>query len=138
MVAAKIGFAEGTCSKCGRTLRRRRPADSAACDCYLYCPLCGAKMTPYTPDLTPASYESEKGLNVLYVCNNHSAALLFEAEACGGPFVMKEWERDVLRRTILEILAKGFVHYTDLDKKVCATCHSLRQQTPSNRNSIIC
>jgi DNA-binding PadR family transcriptional regulator len=37
---------------------------------------------------------------------------------------MKEWERDVLRRTILEILAKGFVHYTDLDKKVCATCHS--------------
>ena len=37
---------------------------------------------------------------------------------------MKEWERDVLRRTILEILEKGFVHYTDLDKKVCATCHS--------------
>jgi len=37
---------------------------------------------------------------------------------------MKEWERDVLRRTILEILAKGYVHYTDLDKKVCATCHS--------------
>jgi len=37
---------------------------------------------------------------------------------------MKEWERDVLRRTILEILAKGHVHYTDLDKKVCATCHS--------------
>jgi DNA-binding PadR family transcriptional regulator len=37
---------------------------------------------------------------------------------------MKERERDVLRRTILEILAKGFVHYTDLDKKVCATCHS--------------
>ena len=30
----------------------------------------------------------------------------------------------MLRRTILEILAKGFVHYTDLDKKVCATCHS--------------
>jgi len=37
---------------------------------------------------------------------------------------MKEGERDVLRRTILEILAKGYVHYTDLDKKVCATCHS--------------
>jgi len=72
MVAAKIGFAEGTCSKCGRTLRRRRPADSAACDCYLYCPLCGAKMTPYTPDLTPASYESEKGLDILYVCYNHA------------------------------------------------------------------
>jgi DNA-binding PadR family transcriptional regulator len=37
---------------------------------------------------------------------------------------MKDQERDVLRRTILEILAKGRVHYTDLDKKVCATCHS--------------
>jgi len=37
---------------------------------------------------------------------------------------MKDQERDVLRRTILEILAKGHVHYTDLDKKVCATCHS--------------
>jgi hypothetical protein len=72
MVAAKIGFAEGTCSKCGRTLRRRRPADSAICDCYLYCPLCGARMTPYTPDLTPASYESEKGLGILYVCYNHA------------------------------------------------------------------
>ena len=38
---------------------------------------------------------------------------------------MKDWECDVLRRTVLEILAKGRVHYTDLDKKVCATCHSL-------------
>jgi DNA-binding PadR family transcriptional regulator len=37
---------------------------------------------------------------------------------------MKDRERDVLRRTILEILEKGHVHYTDLDKKVCATCHS--------------
>jgi DNA-binding PadR family transcriptional regulator len=37
---------------------------------------------------------------------------------------MKDRERDVLRRTILELLAKGCVHYTDLDKKVCASCHS--------------
>jgi len=37
---------------------------------------------------------------------------------------MKDQERDVLRKTILELLAKGRVHYTDLDKKVCATCHS--------------
>jgi len=37
---------------------------------------------------------------------------------------MKDQERDVLRRTVLELLAKGCVHYTDLDKKVCATCHS--------------
>jgi predicted amidophosphoribosyltransferase len=72
MVAAKIGFAEGTCPKCEKKLRRRRPADSAICDCYLYCPLCGAKMTPYTPDLTPTAYEAEKGLDSLYVCTNHA------------------------------------------------------------------
>jgi len=72
MVATKIGFAEGTCPKCKKTLRRRRPADYAVCDCYKHCPLCGAKMTPYTPDLTQASYESVKGFDVLYVCNNHA------------------------------------------------------------------
>jgi len=37
---------------------------------------------------------------------------------------MKDRERDILRKTIMEILAKGSVHYTDLDKKVCATCHT--------------
>ena len=47
-------------------------ADYAVCDWHIYCPLCGAKMPPYTPDLTPASYKSEKGIDVLYVCNNHS------------------------------------------------------------------
>jgi len=47
-------------------------ADYAVCHCYLYCPLCGARMTPYTPDLTPTTYEAEKGLHVLYVCNNHA------------------------------------------------------------------
>ena len=47
-------------------------ADYAVCDWHIYCPLCGAKMTPYTPDLTPTTYEAEKGLNVLYVCNNHA------------------------------------------------------------------
>jgi len=36
---------------------------------------------------------------------------------------LNDRERDILRRSILELLAKGYVHYTDLDKKVCATCH---------------
>ena len=36
-MTVKIGFAEGTCPKCGKTLRRRRPADYAVCDCYRYC-----------------------------------------------------------------------------------------------------
>ena len=35
-----------------------------------------------------------------------------------------DMKRDTLRRTILELLEKGSKHYTDLDKKVCASCHS--------------
>jgi len=37
---------------------------------------------------------------------------------------MDDRERDILRRTILELLAKGSVHYTDLEKKVNASGHS--------------
>ena len=32
-------------------------------------------------------------------------------------------KRDILRRTILELLEKGSKHYTELDKKVCASWH---------------
>ena len=32
-------------------------------------------------------------------------------------------KRDILRRTILQLLEKGSVHYTELDKKVCSSCH---------------
>lgn len=35
---------------------------------------------------------------------------------------MKDLERDILRRTILE-LAKSSAHYTELNKKLCATCY---------------
>jgi len=72
MAVPKVGFAVGTCPRCGKTLRRRRPADYGVCDCYEYCPLCGKKMEAYTPDLTPTTYESDKGLEVFYVCNNHT------------------------------------------------------------------
>ena len=68
----KVGYAQGKCSVCGKLLIRKRPADLAVCGCYEYCPLCGEKMTPYTPDLTPTTYESDKGLEVFYVCNNHT------------------------------------------------------------------
>jgi predicted transcriptional regulator len=37
---------------------------------------------------------------------------------------LKDHERDVLRRTILELVKKGHVHYTDIEKKACATCLS--------------
>ena len=32
-------------------------------------------------------------------------------------------KRDTLRKTILELLEKGSKHYTELNKKVCASCH---------------
>ena len=35
-----------------------------------------------------------------------------------------DMKRDILRRTILELLAKDSVHYTDLEKKVCTSGHS--------------
>jgi len=37
---------------------------------------------------------------------------------------MKNQERDVLCSTILELVKKGHVHYTDIEKKACATCLS--------------
>jgi len=37
---------------------------------------------------------------------------------------MKDPERDALRKTILELVQKGLVHYTDIEKKACATCLS--------------
>ena len=33
-------------------------------------------------------------------------------------------KRDTLRRIILELLEKSSLHYTELDKKVCASYHS--------------
>ena len=32
-----------------------------------------------------------------------------------------DMKRDILRKTILELLTNGNDHYTDLDKKVCST-----------------
>ncbi len=78
---------EGTCGVCDKTIRRVSPGATpmlVECDCYLYCPLCGEKMTPYTPDLTPRTYraegdydplgetpKSEVSVETLYVCLNH-------------------------------------------------------------------
>jgi len=35
---------------------------------------------------------------------------------------MKDLEREVLPKTILELVKKGHVHYTDIEKKGVATC----------------
>jgi len=36
---------------------------------------------------------------------------------------MKDQERDMMRKIILNMVSKGAVHWTDLQKKVLATCH---------------
>ena len=68
-MVAKIGFVEGKCGVCGKTLRRSRPADLAVCDCYEFCPVCATKMIPYLPDLSPGRYKAGE-IDVLYQCSN--------------------------------------------------------------------
>jgi len=78
ILTIKVGLVEGVCSNCGATLRRRRPADIAVCDCYKFCPICRAEMQPYTPDLTPSTYgpfegenakgDTDKPMDILYYC----------------------------------------------------------------------
>lgn len=88
----KTGYAEGTCSRCGRTIKRQRPADVAVCDCWEYCPqdhgrgAYGTLMEAYTPDTTLSTYgpiktegtawgDIEHPLNILRrcpTCNYHS------------------------------------------------------------------
>jgi len=95
----KIGYAQGTCSRCGRKIKRPRPADYAVCDCWEYCPRdhgngpFGTKMEDYTPDLTPSTYgpiQVESGtawgdlqhpiriVKRCPICNYHSAQLPVE------------------------------------------------------------
>ncbi|MDH5690053.1 MAG: hypothetical protein OEY81_01310 [Candidatus Bathyarchaeota archaeon] len=71
-MVVKVGWACGVCPKCGKTICRKRPADLAVCDCWMYCPLDGKKMTPYKPDLTPSTYESDKGLDIVMWHNSPS------------------------------------------------------------------
>ncbi|MCW4016814.1 MAG: hypothetical protein NWF06_10625 [Candidatus Bathyarchaeota archaeon] len=85
-MTTKIGYATGTCSRCGKTMHQKRPADTAVCSCYRVCPLCGAEMTPFYADLNAKTYgsqqsaalkgqaveSSEWSVETVYVCNNHS------------------------------------------------------------------
>jgi len=75
---------EGTCRECGKTIRRVSKVPMLVeCDCHLYCPLCGGKLSVYTSDLTPRTYRaegdydllgeasSEATVETLFVCLNH-------------------------------------------------------------------
>ena len=77
---------EGTFSRCGKTLRKKRPANTAMCECYCYCPLCGAEMTLFNPGKNPKTNGAEEvmdlkgqsvaspgcGTETILVCHIHS------------------------------------------------------------------
>lgn len=48
--------------------------------------------------------------------------LSLSSQATGSKIIMKDPERDQLRKTILQFIRKGYVHYTDIEKKTVATC----------------
>ena len=64
---------EGKCSQCGKTPRSDRKDDLAVCDCWKSCPVCGAEMTPYAPDLAMNTYgfDDRRDFPVLMVCTLH-------------------------------------------------------------------
>ena len=65
---------EGKCPSCGKRHYSNRKDDIVVCDCYRQCPLCGAEMDSYTPDLTPNTYamDAKRDLAILMVCARHS------------------------------------------------------------------
>ena len=64
---------EGKCSLCGKAHYSDRKGDIAVCDCWKYCPTCGAEMMPYAPDLALNTYgfDDRRDLAVLTVCTLH-------------------------------------------------------------------
>jgi hypothetical protein len=70
----KVGLAVGRCPICKRVYVADRPAFPLLCDCHKICPICGAEMQAYQPDLTPQTYtkDGKHDLNIFYVCYNHS------------------------------------------------------------------
>ncbi len=65
---------EGKCPLCGKTRYSDRKKDLVVCDCWKYCQMCGAEMTPYSPDLAPYTYgfDTHRDFAVLMVCTLHS------------------------------------------------------------------
>jgi len=65
---------EGKCSRCGKAHYSNRKGEIVVCDCWRYCPMCGAEMQSYTPDLAPNTYgmDGKRDLQILMVCTNHS------------------------------------------------------------------
>ena len=79
------GYAKGRCPKCGKELGRPRPASESVCDCYMYCPDCGAEMVPYNPDMDANSYRMEDILDPQGLAEKDEKAMdtLYRCGGCG-------------------------------------------------------
>jgi hypothetical protein len=64
---------EGKCPECGKTKRSDIQGGIVVCECWQHCPMCGAEMTPYQPDLATNTYgvDDRRDLAVLMVCTLH-------------------------------------------------------------------
>jgi hypothetical protein len=65
---------EAKCPNCGKIHHSDRQGDIVVCDCWQYCPLCGAEMTSHIPALTANVYgiDGKRDFDVLMVCTLHS------------------------------------------------------------------
>ncbi len=63
---------EGACPSCGRVYHGVHE-DTVVCGCFEICPLCGRRMEPYVPDLSPGTYakDGKRDLLIVRVCSNH-------------------------------------------------------------------
>ncbi|MEM3731717.1 MAG: hypothetical protein QW667_07305 [Candidatus Bathyarchaeia archaeon] len=65
---------EGKCPKCRKTHHSETAGEIIVCDCWRICPVCGAEMAPYTPEIPPKTYavDGKRDLTILMVCTRHS------------------------------------------------------------------
>jgi hypothetical protein len=64
---------EGRCPEYGKTNRSNIKGGIVVCECWQHCPVCGAEMMPYQPDLAANTYgcDNRRDLSVLMVCTHH-------------------------------------------------------------------
>jgi hypothetical protein len=64
---------DGKCQRCGKVYHASRKGEIVVCDCWRICPLCGAEMEPFTPEVLPLAYgvNGKRELCTLMVCLRH-------------------------------------------------------------------
>jgi len=100
----KIGYAKGTCPRCGKILVRPRPIDYTVCKCYKHCPndhgqgAYATEMTSYTPhiDTCPSTYGPIKTEGASWGDIEHPLRILYRCPICGYHSAQKPVEVKLL------------------------------------------